>query len=133
MFTSTFNSGVTAAVFVAEMKRKGELIMGIGHRIKSTFNSDTRVSIVDTQFTSSQRQIFYNSLLRWNKPRQKKPSNLILYVDACIEVSFVDLLRTCGAVTMDEATEQIQNGCLNALFVLGRSMGSIGHFWTRSV
>lgn len=40
----------------------------------------------------------------------------------------VDLLRTCGCFTSEEATEFIDNGALNGLFVLGRSLGFIGHF-----
>lgn len=58
----------------------------------------------------------------------KKRSNLILNVDGCVAVCFVDLLRSCGAFTPEEADEHIANGCLNGLFVLGRSMGFIGHY-----
>ena len=38
----------------------------------------------------------------------------------------VDLLRHCGCFTLEEATEFIDNGALNGLFVLGRSLGFIG-------
>lgn len=58
----------------------------------------------------------------------KKKSNLILNVDGCIGVCFVDLLRSCGAFTLDEANQYIEMGTLNGLFVLGRSVGFIGHF-----
>lgn len=57
----------------------------------------------------------------------KKP-NLILNVDGCIAVCFVDLLRECGNFTAAEANEYINIGSLNALFVLGRTTGFIGHF-----
>jgi len=57
----------------------------------------------------------------------KKPS-LILNVDGCIAVCFVDLLRNCGLFTEAEARDCIDNGSMNALFVLGRSVGFIGHF-----
>lgn len=57
----------------------------------------------------------------------KKKANLILNVDGCIAVCFVDMLRSCGAFSMEEAAELVQNGCLNGLFVLGRSIGFIGH------
>lgn len=53
----------------------------------------------------------------------KKKANLILNVDGCIAVCFVDMLRSCGAFSMEEAAELVQNGCLNGLFVLGRSIG----------
>lgn len=38
------------------------------------------------------------------------------------------MLRSCGAFTREEADELIENGCLNGLFVLGRSIGFIGHY-----
>jgi ATP citrate (pro-S)-lyase len=57
----------------------------------------------------------------------KKKANLILNVDGCIAACFVDMLRSCGAFTMEEAAELVQNGCLNGMFVLGRSIGFIGH------
>ena len=47
-------------------------------------------------------------------------------MDGCIGVAMVDLLRNCGCFTLEEATEFIENGALNGLFVLGRSMGFIG-------
>lgn len=40
----------------------------------------------------------------------------------------MDLLRGCGAFTREEADTFIKTGCLNALFVLGRSIGLIGHY-----
>ncbi len=39
----------------------------------------------------------------------------------------VDLLRSCGGFTAEEAREYIEIGALNGLFVLGRSIGFIGH------
>ena len=41
---------------------------------------------------------------------------------------FTDLVRSCGAFTREEADETVSSGCLNGLFVMGRSMGFIGHF-----
>jgi ATP citrate (pro-S)-lyase len=57
-----------------------------------------------------------------------KKDNLILNVDGCIAVSFVDLLRNCGAFSPEEAEEYFKMGVLNGLFVLGRSIGLIAHF-----
>ena len=58
----------------------------------------------------------------------QKKENLILNVDGAIAVCFVDLLRGCGAFTREEADEAIKSGCLNGLFVVGRSIGFIGHY-----
>lgn len=57
----------------------------------------------------------------------KKP-NLILNVDGAIGVIFVDVLRHSGMFTAQEASETIDIGALNGLFVLGRSLGFIGHY-----
>ncbi|KAH8283542.1 hypothetical protein KR018_005483 [Drosophila ironensis] len=57
----------------------------------------------------------------------KKP-NLILNVDGVIATAFVDMLRNSGSFTSEEAQEYINVGAINSLFVLGRSIGFIGHF-----
>lgn len=41
-------------------------------------------------------------------------------------VAVVDLLRNSGCFTREEATEYIEIGVLNGLFVLGRTIGFIG-------
>merc|ERR1719271_1498734 len=57
-----------------------------------------------------------------------KKANLILNVDGCIACCFVDMLRSSGAFTLDEINDLVDDGCLNGLFVLSRSIGLIGHF-----
>jgi len=37
------------------------------------------------------------------------------------------MLRSCGQFTPEQAKECIDNGILNGLFVLGRTIGFIGH------
>ncbi|RLN75156.1 hypothetical protein BBJ28_00011184, partial [Nothophytophthora sp. Chile5] len=129
MFSRAHDSGVSAADFVVNMRKSNELIMGIGHRIKSLSNPDKRVTIIkeyaQANFPATDVLDF---ALQVEQVTTKKRSNLILNVDGCIAVCFVDLLRNCGVFTLEEANEQIENGCLNGLFVLGRSMGFIGHF-----
>lgn len=66
--------------------------------------------------------------LEVEKLTTRKKSNLILNVDGTIGCAFVDLLRGCSAFTREEADEYIRGGVLNGLFVLGRSIGFIGHF-----
>ena len=41
-----YDGGLSPREFVADMKRKNQLIMGIGHRVKSLQNPDMRVSII---------------------------------------------------------------------------------------
>merc|ERR1711988_1882150 len=129
MFTDAKDKGVSPSHFVSDCKKKNILIMGIGHRIKSLANPDARVVLVKNfakeHFKSTDVLDF---ALAVEEVTTKKRANLILNVDGCIAVCFVDMLRSCGAFTDEESNELIENGILNGLFVLGRSIGFIGHF-----
>jgi len=105
------------------------LIMGIGHRIKSLSNPDQRVEIIKkfAQENFSDTSVL-NYALAVEQLTTKKKANLILNVDGCIAVVFVDMIRGCGAWSKHDADEIIESGCLNGLFVLGRSIGFIGHY-----
>jgi len=46
---------------------------------------------------------------------------------SAIALCFCDLLRSSGMFTPEEADEYMKIGTLNGLFVLGRSIGFIGH------
>merc|ERR1712050_269284 len=45
-FSAAFDANMTPQQFIADMKKKNEYIMGIGHRVKSLENPDARVTIV---------------------------------------------------------------------------------------
>lgn len=115
--------------FVNDMRKKRKLIMGIGHRIKSLENPDQRVVLVKNYVHAHFKSTdMLDYALAVEQVTTKKKSNLILNVDGAIGVAFVDLLRSCGQFTEEEASEYIEMGTLNGLFVLGRSIGFIGHF-----
>jgi ATP citrate (pro-S)-lyase len=129
MFAEASDVGTDAEQFVKDMRKQNKLIMGIGHRIKSLSNPDKRVEIIKKfaleNFTDNTVLKFALSV---EQVTTKKKANLILNVDGCIAVCFVDMLRGCGAFSHEEADDMIRNGCLNGLFVLGRSVGFIGHY-----
>lgn len=129
MFTDAFDSGVIPMDFVNSTKKEGRLIMGIGHRVKSINNPDKRVSLIKEY---AQENFPNTPLLEYalqvEQITTKKKPNLILNVDGCIAVCFVDMLRHSGFFTKDEAETYIKTGSLNGMFVLGRSIGFIGHF-----
>jgi len=127
-FSWGFDSGLSPQEFVDHCRRNKELIMGIGHKIKSLDNPDMRVVIVKEfvkKYFESSQILDYASQVELLTT--KKKANLILNVDGAIACAFVDLLRGCGAFTLDEANEYINMGALNGLFVLGRTIGFIGH------
>lgn len=56
-FSEAYDKGQHPMEFVNAMRKKGELIMGIGHRVKSINNPDMRVTIIkviNIRFCSSQ-------------------------------------------------------------------------------
>ena len=58
----------------------------------------------------------------------QKKNNLILKVDGCIGVLCVDLLNSLGYPD-DEIGRMIEMGFFNALFIIGRTMGFMGHYF----
>jgi len=129
MFTRAYDSGVSPKDFIEKMKRSNQLIMGIGHRIKSLDNPDMRVEIIkEFALKHFSNNSVLNFALEVEKITTTKRANLILNVDGCIAVCFVDMLRSCGAFSTEEAADLIDFGCLNGLFVVGRSIGFVGHY-----
>nr|ATI22167.1 ATP-citrate lyase [Brachionus koreanus] len=128
-FSEAYDAGLSPMDFVNKMRKEGKLIMGIGHRVKSVNNPDMRVILLK-QFATENFPMtpLLNYALEVEKITTSKKPNLILNVDGAIGVSMVDLLRNSGCFTLEEATEFVEVGALNGIFVLGRSMGFIGHF-----
>ncbi|KAF8994033.1 ATP citrate lyase isoform 2 [Cyathus striatus] len=128
MFSQARDTGLTPREFVDQSRKANKLISGIGHKIKSVNNPDLRVELVKEYV---HKHFPSHSLLDYalavEKVTTAKKDTLILNVDGCIAVCFVDLLRDSGAFTPEEADEYIKIGTLNGLFVLGRSIGFIGH------
>merc|ERR1719324_2035039 len=129
MFAEAADMGVDAKKWVTDMKKENRLIMGIGHRIKSKTNPDSRVEIIKNFSLANFKETrVLNFGLAVEDVTTAKKANLILNVDGCIACCFVDMLRSSGAFTIDEINDLVENGCLNGLFVLARSCGFIGHY-----
>ena len=127
-FKSAYERGLTPEEFVDEMKAKGMYIPGIGHRVKSVQNPDKRVELLkEYAFKNFPKTDLLNYALEVEKITTAKRNNLILNVDGCIGILFVDLMRNTGMFTNEDIDEFINMGGLNALFVLGRSIGFMGH------
>jgi len=113
--------------FLKYMKGEGVPIPGIGHRIKSLKNPDLRVTglmnFAEEHFPST-------PLLDYAKTVEalttSKKENLILNVDGTIGILMVDMWRALG-YPEDEIDEFISSGTLNSFFIVGRTIGFIGH------
>ncbi len=113
--------------FLKYMKGEGVPIPGIGHRIKSLKNPDLRVEglkkFASEHFPSTP---LLDYALTVEQLTTSKKENLILNVDGTIGILMVDMWRALG-YSEDEINEFIESGTLNAFFIVGRSIGFIGH------
>ncbi|OTB01043.1 hypothetical protein M426DRAFT_14898 [Hypoxylon sp. CI-4A] len=128
-FSKAADNGLSPREFVDTMRKQNKLIPGIGHRIKSRNNPDLRVELVKEYVLAkfpSHKLLDY--ALAVESVTTSKKDNLILNVDGCVAVCFVDLMRSCGAFSPEEAEDYMKMGVLNGLFVLGRSIGLIAHY-----
>ena len=127
-FKMAKEKGMDPYEFVEYMKKvEKKPIPGIGHRIKSTKNPDKRVELLKNyakkNFPSTE---LLDYALEVEKVTTAKKENLILNVDGTIGVLLVDMFRNLG-YSEAEIDELIEAGAFNAFFVLGRSIGFIGH------
>jgi ATP citrate (pro-S)-lyase len=127
MFSDACDRGLSPTQFVDDMKKKGENIQGIGHLIKSVNNPDKRVTIMKEYAKKHFKTTpLLNYALEVEKVTTAKKDNLILNVDGCIGICFVDMLR--NEMPKTEADEYVKMGALNGLFVVGRTIGMTAHF-----
>jgi ATP-citrate lyase alpha-subunit len=121
------DSGLSPESFVNEMKKKGILIPGIGHKIKNSRNPDKRVILLINYAKKNFPKIEYLDYVREvEQITISKKDNLILNIDGCVGALLIDMLKSLG-FTDEEITERLSAGLLTAFFVLGRTIGIIGH------
>ena len=113
--------------FLAYMKKQGIPIPGIGHRIKSLKNPDLRVKgLMDYAAENFPATPLLDYARTVEQLTTSKKENLILNVDGTIGILMVDMWRALG-YSEEEIDEFIESGTLNAFFIVGRSIGFIGH------
>lgn len=127
LFTEYFYGDKSPEFMIRDLKAKNVNILGIGHRIKSVTNPDMRVKLL---IEYARKHIPLRETLEYalevERLTTSKRDNLILNVDGCIAVLFCDMMRSLG-YTRREVQDFVKIGGLNALFVLGRTVGLLGH------
>lgn len=127
-FKDAYDKKLSPEAFVEGMKAQGKYIPGIGHRIKSRDNPDQRVVLLkDYAKQHFPCQEFLGYALKVENYTLQKSTNLILNVDGAIACLFLDLLHSVGDFSATQIQEIVDIGYLNALFVVGRSIGLVGH------
>ena len=127
-FKDARDRGLSPKDFVNEMKNKEIPIQGIGHRIKSLKNPDMRVKLLkDYAAEKFPKTPLLNYALEVEQMTTSKKETLILNVDGAIGILSVDMMYALGWTT-EKVDSIIKCGALNGLFLLGRTIGLIGHF-----
>jgi len=128
-FTWGLENDMEPREFVSAMKKKNVRIQGIGHRIHSVDNPDVRVELM---IGFARKHFPKTPLLDFALSVQgvttMKKNTLILNVDGCIGVLFVDMLKNLG-YTDDEIKDMVDMGFFNAFFIIGRTIGFMGHYF----
>jgi len=121
------DNNLTPKEFLGHMKKQGIPIPGIGHRIKSLKNPDLRVTgLMDFAAENFPSTPLLDYAKTVEALTTSKKENLILNVDGTIGILMVDMWRALG-YEEEEINEFIASGTLNAFFIVGRSIGFIGH------
>ncbi len=121
------DNGLDPKAFLNHMKKLGIPIPGIGHRIKSLKNPDLRVKgLMDYAAANFPATPLLDYARTVEALTTSKKENLILNVDGTIGILMVDMWRALG-YSEEEINEFIASGTLNAFFIVGRSIGFIGH------
>jgi ATP citrate (pro-S)-lyase len=118
----------TPKEFVDKMKKDNKLIMGIGHKVKTVENPDKRVQLLKSyvlEHFPTYEHVKY--ALTVEKITTQKKNNLILNVDGFIANSLLDAFGLI--MNKSEFNEVIENDFINSFFVLGRTIGFIGHWY----
>ena len=129
-FREALQKGMNPLEFIGYMKNVVQInIPGIGHRIKSVQNPDIRVQLLkEFVLKHFEKHPHLDYALEVEKLTTSKRNNLILNVDGCIGICFLDLLENLD-FTKEEIEDVIHSEALNGLFVLGRSIGMMGHIF----
>ncbi len=128
-FTWGMENDMEPQAFVTAMKKKNTNIQGIGHRIHSVEFPDLRVNIMADfakEHFAKTPTLDYAYAVQGITTRKK--NTLILNVDGCIGVCFVDLLLSLG-YSRKEIKEMVDMGFFNAFFIIGRTIGFMGHYF----
>jgi ATP-citrate lyase alpha-subunit len=127
LFTTYCDADKNPECLVNDMKAAGRNIPGIGHRIKSVTNPDKRVEILN-KYARKHFPVtpYLDYALAVETITTSKRDNLILNVDGCAGTLCCDMLRGIG-FNQTEVREFVELEALNSLFVIGRSIGIVGH------
>ena len=117
----------SASDLVETFASKKEYLPGIGHRKYRMDTPDPRVSILK-DLVADIPHPHLNLALEVEAITTSKKPNLILNVDGTLAAVLLDLLQEEEHLTKEEIKTLLQAEFFNAIFILSRSVGFIGHY-----
>ncbi len=120
-------AGIVPAQVVEDFASRKEYIQGIGHKKYRIDDPDPRVPIL-LKLIGDMPHPHLDFALAVEKVTTGKKPNLILNVDGALAAILLDLLVNEEQLTRDEIKSLIDAEFFNAIFVLSRSVGFIGHY-----
>lgn len=121
--------GTLPVELVSEYSKRRDYIPGIGHKKYTIYKPDPRVaelvSLGKSVLKNPKHLIFAESVSR---ETSKKRDNLILNVDGAVAALFLDYLAEKEQFHVEQLQELLDIEFFNALFIIPRSVGFIGHF-----
>ena len=124
---SSVSKGISPHELVESFAKNKEYLPGIGHRKYRIDVPDPRVAVLLNLIgdTPHPHLDFARSV---EKITTAKKPNLILNVDGALAALLLDLLITDEKLEKDEIQALIDAEFFNAIFVLARTVGFIGHY-----
>ena len=120
--------GTTAQELVTLYSKKRDYIPGIGHKKYTVYKPDPRVAeliaLGKSAIVNPKHLLFAEEVAR---ETSKKRDNLILNVDGTVAALFLDYLEQKEMFDVEHIRELLDIEFFNALFIIPRSVGFIGH------
>jgi ATP citrate (pro-S)-lyase len=121
--------GTLPTELVAQYSKRRDYIPGIGHKKYTIYKPDPRVAELVSRGKSALKDpkhvIFAESVAH---ETSKKRDNLILNVDGAVAALFLDYLSEKEEFHVEQLQELLDIEFFNALFIIPRSVGFVGHF-----
>lgn len=129
VWQESVSHGTSPSELVSLYSKNREYIPGIGHRKYSVYKPDPRVAaliqIGKETLKDPKHLLFAEEVAR---ETSQKRSNLILNVDGTVAALFLDYLMEKELFDVEQLQELLDIEFFNALFIIPRSVGFIGHF-----
>lgn len=121
--------GTSPSELVSSYSKNRDYIPGIGHKKYSVYKPDPRVAVfieIGKKVLKNPKHLLFAEEVA--RETSQKRANLILNVDGTIAALFLDYLTEKEMFNVEQVQELLDIEFFNALFIIPRSVGFIGHF-----